>query len=452
MSDPLTDPRAQDLLNADCGEIEGIHQIFATVATQATDCVSVLGRIASSPTWTGPAADAAKSSIQSLAPKLTQIGDAYTQSASALWAYSDTVTTVQPQFKALQQQLQSTAATISSLSGTESQQQGALQSAVTIKRLTVSNDPSTSDVKAMNKTITGDSSALGETDSQLSSAQGTLATQQAQGMALLQVFSDARQSAIARVTGLAHQAPQESGWDKLVHGVGNVMGDGVSFVEGMGKTVFNAVTSLPSDIDKVYDHPGNLGDWEKLGKDAAVTLAAASVAVGGFAAVGGIAGADGAAATLSGVADTLDTVGTAVGTANSAGDILQGNYSSAALDYLGGKVPDASNALGVGEDGVDEAVGTAEANDAMATAYQAGENTSQAYGSLSDAQKEALSSSGIPLSAGAATSAEDASAAEARAALQKYNSVGRGMKYTEETTKDQVEDKINDKLQPAGAS
>ena len=57
MSDPLTDPRAKDLLSADPSEVAPLGTQFRNVATDAETAIHGLQGAHNSADWTGHAAD-----------------------------------------------------------------------------------------------------------------------------------------------------------------------------------------------------------------------------------------------------------------------------------------------------------------------------------------------------------------------------------------------------------
>jgi hypothetical protein len=189
MSDPLADPRAHELLGTRSDELAQLAAAFTRIADQSQDAVGSLGRIADAPNWSGDAYDAMRSNIASAQPHLTLIGHAYRQSSAALARYHDVVTEVQPRFRALAQRLSDLTARIDHLGGVYRHQHHV----------------------------------------QLSAAQSELTDLQAQGMRMLEEFSDSRDRAGAQVVDVAQQIPTGSSGQRSLGGITNGMG-----VSGVG--------------------------------------------------------------------------------------------------------------------------------------------------------------------------------------------------------------------------
>jgi hypothetical protein len=454
VSDPLSDPRASDLLGASCEEILGVQHMFATVATQANDAVGVMDRIAGTPTWCGKAADAARSSMAKLSPQLKTIGEGYTQAAKALGDYYDTVSSVQPQFKTLKTQLESAAASVHTLSTSYTGQTTGLARMTNLGLLPTSSGGTTfgsafttpAQAKTNAATVKQDQANIAAAKSQLTTAQGHLTTLQAQGMRLLQSFSDARDTVTTKVHAAYSHAPQESGWHKFLGGVEHVVDDGVGFVVGLAKGVYDDAVALPSDVAAVWDHPGDAAAWEKFGEDAAVVVGTVAL-VAGVVVTGGTAlGAEGA--VMGGIETTADVLGTTskvVQGVHIATEVNDGNYKGAVIDTAFANIPDASNELDIGDDAVTTTEAGVTGSETYATALSDdGATPASAYAGLTDKARAGLDGTGqVPLNSTAADNLVTAQKAAAKVANRNYNLYGRNLdNVVDKTVKEPTDKKI----------
>ncbi len=450
--DPLADPRAAELLNASCDEIDAAARVFTIIANQIDESLHTVSSVAGLGVWTGSAADAARSSIDSMKFKLQRIGEAYQHGAQAMSTYYGVVSTVQPQFKALKQQIETQLSTISTLNSTFNTQSATLQADQQYKD-TFGSLMNKAALKSQNTAITHDSSSLDATSSQLTAAHGTLTTLQASGMTMLQTFSDARHTAVMSINSVAAQAPKESGWDKFLHGAESVVDGGIHLVTSLAVGVAHSAEDLPGDIDNVYNHPGNLSDWGHLAKDTAVVAGATGVVLGTIASGGTLLGADGA------LAGTLDAVGTTAGymttgseiagDVNGGTEVAEGHVTDGVVDLGLSNLPDVSNKLGVGDDAAKETGKALQGAESFSKGMsEDGATAPSVYSGLSKADKEGLDSTGqVPLNS---ESAEQLAATQKRlnaVAENNANLFGRPLDFgIDQTVKEPEGDKLKDTL------
>jgi uncharacterized protein YukE len=450
MSDPLSDPRANDLLGADLGEIEGVFHIFNTVATQANDAVTVMQKVSSTPTWTGQAADAAKSSMSKLAPQLQTIAQGYQDGAQALSEYYNAVADVQPQFKSLKTQLESAAASVSSLTSTYQSQastyQGDTNFSLTAPLAKVFSTPAAA--KAHAATVKQDQANMDATQTQLHNAQGTLSSLQAQGMRLLQNFSDSRDTVTSKVKTAYSHAPQESGWHHFLGGVEHVMGDVGGFFVGAAKTFGKDLVALPGDVATVATHPGDAKDWEKFGEDAVVVVGTVAVVASAVVTGGTALGAEGAVfETIEGGADMLETASTVTQLGNAGTEVAGGNIKGAAIDAAFAELPKTSDDIGIGGKMQEATKASAAGAGDYATALaKDGATPASAYAGLSDEARNGLDSTGVvPVNTKAADSLAASTKSAAATARRNHNLYGRPLDTTvDKTVNEPTKDKLHE--------
>src|ERR1700727_1714150 len=107
MGDPLSDPRARQLLNADPGEVASLASQFRNVANQAERSAAALRGAHGDGTWTGSAADAFWTPLGKLPGALDKVHQSYPEVAQPLDAYEAELGPLQSQFRALSEQLPS---------------------------------------------------------------------------------------------------------------------------------------------------------------------------------------------------------------------------------------------------------------------------------------------------------------------------------------------------------
>src|SRR5215472_5985997 len=105
MGDPLSDPRAQQLLSADPAEVGALASRFRQVANQAEHSAGALRGAHGDGTWTGSAANAFRTQLGKLPGDLDKVQHSYGAVAQALDVYEGELGPLQSQFRSLAQQL-----------------------------------------------------------------------------------------------------------------------------------------------------------------------------------------------------------------------------------------------------------------------------------------------------------------------------------------------------------
>jgi cell wall-associated NlpC family hydrolase len=98
VTDPLSDPRAEDLLAAVPADVSTLSSAFHTAAQEAGMTATGLRAAREDGTWTGHAADSFRDSIGQLPSELDHIRQGYSAVATALSDYETTLALVQSQF------------------------------------------------------------------------------------------------------------------------------------------------------------------------------------------------------------------------------------------------------------------------------------------------------------------------------------------------------------------
>ena len=329
MSDPLSDPRAADLLSADPGEVWLLSSIFRQVGSEAEAIAGALRGAPNQATWEGAAATAFRSTVGQLPGELEKVQASYEQVGSALTAYESELSDVKPAFERLAQQL---GAARSSLSGAQTQLSGAQSSLSTALAAPHAKPTSTAVVNAHN--------AVQSAGGAVTRLQGEVGGLEAHGFALLNQFQGARDRCQGKVSSACSLAPHQSWWDHMMSDVGNWMTDAGHFFKAIGLGIYHGVTGLPGALVDWVEHP-SWKTFAKLAEDVAITASVVLLVTGvgewllpeegmlaaGFSAVNG--GADALATGAS-----LDAAGAEGGQA--ADDALHGNYSAAEGDLVAG--------------------------------------------------------------------------------------------------------------------
>src|ERR1700744_3701154 len=112
MGDPLSDPRAHQLLSASPSEVASLAAQFRRVAQQAETSAAALR--GGDGTWTGGAADAFRTQLGKLPGDLDKVQQSYGEVAQALDTYEAELGTLQSQFRSLSTQLSDARASLSS--------------------------------------------------------------------------------------------------------------------------------------------------------------------------------------------------------------------------------------------------------------------------------------------------------------------------------------------------
>lgn len=101
MSDPLADPRARDLLNADPDDVDALAGRFSMAAGEAMMTAAGLGAAQQDLVWTGPAADAFRRAIGQVPSQLDSVQGGYDAVAQALTVYAGELAGLRDGFTAI---------------------------------------------------------------------------------------------------------------------------------------------------------------------------------------------------------------------------------------------------------------------------------------------------------------------------------------------------------------
>jgi uncharacterized protein YukE len=130
MSDPLSDPRAADLLAADPGEVWVLAAVFRQVGGEAQSIAGALRGAPQEATWEGAAADAFRRTLGQLPGELDKVQSSYEHVAGALDSYETELSTVKASFQRLAQQLGSARSALGGAQGQLSSAQSGLAGAL----------------------------------------------------------------------------------------------------------------------------------------------------------------------------------------------------------------------------------------------------------------------------------------------------------------------------------
>ncbi len=345
MSDPLTDPRAQQLLSTSPGELDGLASFFQNVAGQAQEAATGLQGAHGDATWTGGAATAFRAKLGKLPHDLAGVQQSYGDVAHALRTYSTNVTPIQTQFRSVYTQLQTAQGQMTSAQGTLSNAKGALTSAQNAPKA----KPTDPAVKSATTAVSGAQGTVNR-------LQGEISGLDSRGCHLLDEFDTVRRQCRNAVNRAAGQAPQHH--SSLFGDIVHIADDVVKGVVGVAKNLYEHIKDLPAAAVALYEHPSwsNLGRFaEDVGAAATVVALAATVIVapeallaggaeeaavgaaegGAAAAEGGAAAAEGGAAAAEGGAGAAEGgAGAAEGGAGAAGEGGAGEAETAGSRFM----------------------------------------------------------------------------------------------------------------------
>lgn len=376
MGDPLSDPRAQKLLSASTGEISSLAGAFRSVGVQAEVAAAGLRGAQSDADWTGQAASAFRAQVGKLPGQLDKVQHSYNEVATALYRYESGLGPVQSQFRSLAAQLQNARASLSTAQGQ-----------LTTARNNLSTATSAPHAKPTSPAVVDAHTALAGAAGAVGNLQGQVSGLESRGYSLLDEFDTVRGHATSAVSSAAGIAPSQSWLMGALSDVGNAFADAGKFLYGVGKGVVDDIGNLPSAIDNVYEHPGDLKAWGTLVKDVAVTasvvamvaapfaapeLAEADAAVdgaatatseaaaeGGEAAAGADEGASGFGTAMRGVTTWGSRTAMGGNVAQSGIEAGEGDWRGAGIDLAFAAAPNAgdtvTNVLGIGDRAADEA-------------------------------------------------------------------------------------------------
>lgn len=419
MSDPLSDPRAADLLSADPGEVWLLASTFRIVAGEAQATAAGLRGAQHDATWTGAAASAFRANLGQLPGELDKVQTSYREVAGALGSYESELATVKPAFQHLAQQL---GGARSGLSGAQSQlssAQGELYTASSAPHATTT----TPAVQSAHDAVQTASGAVTRMQAEVSGLES-------QGFALLDRFQHARDTCSGRVSSACSAAPHQSFWDHMLSDVGNWMSDAGHFFAAVGKGIYHGVIGLPGAVVAFVEHP-SWKTFADLAEDVAITASVVLLVTGvGELMLPGEAAAAGFLSAANDIAGTAATEASLAGGGSEVGqagdDLAHGNvpgaeasFANAGIDFMTA-VPGALGAPELGDAlpksiAADDAEETANAVKAYAASRSSGATEVQALRAMdSDERSEVLEAMGLK-----SGSMLDLSAADRVALLQR---------------------------------
>lgn len=400
MGDPLSDPRATQLLSADPGEVESLASAFRRVASQAQTAIDGLQGANGAATWTGGAATAFRTQLGKLPGDLQKVEQSYGETASALDRYGSEVGPLKSQFRSLASQISSAQSSLSSAQSSLTNAQSNLSSATAAPHA----KPASPAVVNAHSAVQSASGAVGRVQGELSGLQG-------QAFRVLDEFDSVRGEARSRVSSAAGVAPSQSFWGGLMSSIGNFMSDAGHFFAGAGKFigkmatgVYDAAERLPSDIAAVCAHPGDLKAWSKLGGDLGTVAGAVALAAAVIVCPLDAVGFEGAAAAFATTDEVVGDASLALAAGKTGVDTTlavqgKGSWATVGLDSasllgVGAKVP-GLRAASADTRALESQQGALEAYTA---GREGGMTASQAYSALTDDQRVALRSATSGLS------------------------------------------------------
>ncbi len=392
MGNPLSDPRAAQLLSADPGEVESLASAFHRVASEAQTAIDGLHGAHNAATWTGGAANAFRTQLGKLPGDLQKVQQSYGETASALDRYSTDLSPLKSQFRSLASQISSTQSGLTTAQGNLTTAQSNLSTATSAPKA----KPSSPAVVTAHSAVQSASGAVGRLQGELSGLEG-------QAYRVLDEFDTVRGHARSRVSSAAGVAPSQSFWGGVMSSIGNFMDDAGHFFAGAGKFiakmatgVYDAAKSLPSDIEAVCAHPGDLKAWSKLGGDLGTVAGAVALVAAVIVCPLDAVGFEGAAAAFATADSVAGGAGLVLGAAKTGVDGAlaaegKGSWTTVGLDATSlvgaaGKVP------GLRAAGTDAKAleGQQSALETYVAGRDGGMTASQAYSELSSDQKSAL--------------------------------------------------------------
>jgi uncharacterized protein YukE len=327
MSDPLSDPRAADLLSADPGEVWMLAALFRQVGGEAQAIAGALRGAPNEATWTGAAASAFRRTVGQLPGELDKVQQSYEDVAGALDTYESELAQVKPAFQRVAEQLGSVR---TALGGAQTQLAGAESN--------LTNALGAPHAKPSSPAVQSAHDAVQSASGTVTRLQGEVSGLEAQGFALLGQFQGARDRCTGKVSSACSLAPHQSWWDSLMSDVGNFMSGAGHFFEAIGLGIYHGVTGLPGALVDWVEHP-SWKTFAKLAEDVAITASVVLLVTGvgeallpeeGLLAAGLSAANDAADAVATGA--SLDGAGAyGVGAVD---DALHGNYSAAEGDAV----------------------------------------------------------------------------------------------------------------------
>jgi len=386
MADPLSDPRARDLLAADPGAVGMAAYTLQVVAVEAGAVAGGLRSASgSSEQWWGQAADAFRHTVGNYPAQLDKVHSSYGEAASALNRYEGELASLQSSFRSVQQQLESARSSAGALSNQLSAQGQQLTGDNNMLRLEINghNKPTAAQISA--DALAGENYA--STSNALGQVQGEVSSLEAQAFRILDSFAGERSSVVSRLSAAAALAPKNPPWwDRALHEVGD-------FAKGVALGAYHAGKDLVPAVEAFYDHPG----WETLGRlasDVGTLAGTAALLVTLFVAPEAMPELAIGEEAFS-AADIVGGVATASNVVAGASDMAEGHYADGAMMIgfaAGGEAMDvtktsASSWLGIGERQSSAAEGELGALETYAKGAAPGASD-EAFGKLMDMSNE----------------------------------------------------------------
>jgi uncharacterized protein YukE len=442
MGDPLSDPRAHGLLTADTGEIGALAAAFQRVAGQAQTSASALRGANADGTWTGQAADAFRTQLGKLPGDLDKVEHSYGEVATALNAYANGLEPVQTQFRSLASQLTTARSNLSSA-------QSNLSTAKSSQSTAASAPHASSSTPAVVNANTAVSNASGA----VSNLQGQVSGLESRGYHLLDEFDTMRGHARSTVSSASGVAPSQGWFSSMMHGIGNFMGGVGHFFAGIGEDVWNSAKSLPSDVAQVIEHPTDLHDWAKLGKDAATVAGAIAVVAAVVVCPADALGLEALAEGAEAVGDTAGAVATYAQGEKTVADtgLLaegKGSLSEVGSDVVGLAMSRVEPGKGAAETDVDHLAAKSGALEQYGESRAMGATPRQAYNDLTAEQRSVITQSTRHLADPARLTYMRSSALERLEGAERHLHLVTAGNEVGHTLADHAKDQIKDRLFP----
>lgn len=396
MSDPLTDPRAKDLLSADPNEVASLSTQFRNVATDVETAIHGLQGAHNAADWTGPAADLFRQKLGRLPGDLQKVQQSYGDAATTLSAYATHLGPLKSQFQALVPQIQGAQTAVTTAQGNVNAAKGNLTTAQNAKA-----------AKPTDPSVTSAKSAVNTAGGALTRAQGDLSSLDGRANHILDEFETLRgqaRSAIAKAAGLAPQ--HHSSWfSSLCSAVGDFVKGAAKFIADAAVNVWHAAERLPGDFVHLVTHLGDLKAWSKFLGDLGTVAGAVALVAAVIVCPLDAAGFEAVAAGLSTFGEAAGTAATYMAIAKTGTDtglVLEGKgtWGQVGFDAISvaagqTKIPGLKGAKGTASD----LEGQATALETYAAGRESGLTASQAYSALTDGQKTLLRDSTVSLTA-----------------------------------------------------
>jgi hypothetical protein len=277
MADPLSDPRARDLLAADPFEVAGVAYTLRSVSLEAQAVAGGLRGAPSYAEWWGESAETFRNTIGNYPAQVDKVHSSYGEAASALNHYEGELASLQSSFRTVQQQLESArshASALTSQLGGQGQQLAG-DNLILREELNAHARPTAAQLAA-------DASAgekFAATAGALERAQREVSGLEGHAFRILDTFANERKTVAGKLSAAANLAPKSPPWwERALDDVGH-------FVVGVGKGIGSSVWNLVSGkvFIAFWDHPG----WSTFGeivKDIAVTASLVAMIAAPFAA------------------------------------------------------------------------------------------------------------------------------------------------------------------------